>query len=101
MASLTLAQFCDDRMPLIVYRTNHQRIGSFMNEQIDKWWVVTNMMEAMTAANEIGTILKNEVLPVLSRLTSTNDYIPLWQRKEYGGITEAQRKMYLEMLNAR
>ena len=81
MASMTLALFRDDRMPLNAYRTYHKRIGDFMNEQTDKWWLIANISEAMAAADEIGTILINKVIPVIGQLTSTDDYVTMAKKR--------------------
>jgi uncharacterized protein DUF4304 len=98
MSSARLAEFRDERMPLGAHRNYHRRIGQFLNERIDKWWVICNMQEADRASDEIGLIISEKIIPYLNSIESTDELIKLWQKGECNGVTDAQRKYYLKLL---
>jgi hypothetical protein len=99
MSSSRLAAFRDDRMPLNAHRNFHERIGMYSDEKNDKWWLINNMQEAITASGQINDLLLNKVLPELESLKSTNDLIVFWKKGNCRGITDFQRKYYLQLLN--
>ena len=100
ISSARLADFRDERMPSSADRHYHQRIGQFMNERPDKWWVIGNLQEADQAAGEIALIISEKILPYLNTFKSTDDLIKLWQKGISHGVTDAQRRHYLKLLGA-
>jgi hypothetical protein len=100
MSSARLAVFRDDRLPLNAHRNYHERIGKYTDEKKDKWWLINNIQEAIITSEEINDLLLNKVLPELELFKSTDDLIAFWKKGNCRGITEFQRKHYLELLNA-
>jgi hypothetical protein len=100
MSSGRLAVFRDDRIPLSAHRIWHERIGSYTADRNDKWWIINNTQEAITASGEINDLLLNRIVPELKLFASTDDLIAFWKGGKCRGITEFQRKYYLELLKA-
>jgi len=99
MSSAKLAAFRDERMPLNAHRNYHERIGLYSDEKKDKWWQINNIQEAITASGQINDLLLNKVLPELDLFKSTDDLIAFWEKGNCRGITEFQRKYYLQLLS--
>lgn len=99
MSSARLSPFRDERMPLSAHRNYHERIGRYTDEKSDKWWVINNIQEAKTAYEQINELLLKKVLPELKLFKSTDDLIEFWKTGNCRGITEFQRKHYLQLLN--
>jgi predicted DNA binding protein len=89
----------DSSLPEKWSRHYTQRIGSLFDNTNDKWWTIVNDKEANEAANEIAEITSNKVLPTLYKLKTTNDLATLWRQNICPGLTEQQRKEYLNLLD--
>jgi predicted DNA binding protein len=89
----------DSSLPEKWSRHYTQRIGSLFDKPNDKWWTIVNDKEANEAANEIAEITSNKVLPTLYKLKTTNDLATLRRQNICPGLTEQQRKEYLNLLD--
>lgn len=98
IASALITRLDDTSLPIEHQRHYTRRIGSYLNDQQDKWWTVDSLHSADMAANEIITIVTNKVIPNFEALGTTNDLERLWKNGGYIGITEGQRKHYLSLL---
>lgn len=76
-----------------------KRIGHMLEEPQDKWWVIGNVKEANDAADEMAAIIQNSVLPMFDELKTTTDLATLWRQNKCPGLTEGQRKEYLQLLD--
>jgi Domain of unknown function (DUF4304) len=86
------------RKPNILEAHWQDRIGHFMHEGVDKWWEIHNRDEADLVGREISTILSTEVLPKMKSLASTNSLKSLWESGISPGLTDFERKQYLQAL---
>jgi len=100
MCSLQLAAFRDDRIPLSAYRNYNRRIGTFIDEKPDKWWMISNMQQADDASHEIRSIVSEQVLPYLTSIQATDDLIKIWQSGRCDGVSVQARQHYLKLLGA-
>ncbi len=75
-----------------------ERIGRFLPEPQDKWWIVRTMAEAVTAGDEIVAILQASGLPTMNSLASTQQLRELWETGHCPGLTDFQRRRYLALL---
>ncbi|MEQ9376128.1 MAG: DUF4304 domain-containing protein [Imperialibacter sp.] len=98
IASEMISKLDDSSLPLEHQRHYNRRIGSYLNNQQDKWWVVDSYDVAEEAADEIVSIIYEKVIPKFDQLKSTNDLASLWKNGGYIGITDRQRKNYLSLL---
>ncbi len=89
----------DTSLPEKWSRHYTRRIGNFLNNQSDKWWTIENDKEANDAASEIADIMVKRVLPTFDTLKTTNDLATLWKQNKCPGLTEHQRKEYLNLLD--
>ena len=96
--SIRLSQL--DRDPAIYAGEGHwrQRIGWFMAEPRDHWWLCRNDGEAWRAGEEIAAILERAALPEMKRLASVEALKALWTTGRSPGLTEHQRIDYLRRL---
>ena len=88
----------DISLPIDHQRHYSRRIGSYLDEQQDKWWTIDSRLSAEITANEIVSIINNKVIPNFEALGTTNDLVSLWKNGGYIGITEGQRRNYLSLL---
>ena len=86
------------RKPNILEAHWQVRIGHFMHEGVDKWWEIHNGGEADSVGREISTILSTEVLPKMKSLASTRSLKSLWESGISPGLTDFERKQYLQAL---
>ena len=98
IASALITKLDDTSLPIEHQRHYTRRIGSYLHDQQDKWWTVDSPRSAEIAANEIIDIVNNKVIPNFEALETTNDLARLWKDGGYIGITEGQRKHYLNLL---
>lgn len=75
-----------------------ERIGHFMPEPRDHWWVCSTDDSAMTAGREMAALLESQALPEMERLASRAAMIALWSSGRSPGLTEYQRTKYLREL---
>lgn len=96
--SIRLGQL--DRDPTIFASDGHwrQRIGRFMADPRDHWWLCRNDEEARRAGEEIAAILEEAALPEMERLASDEALKALWIAGHSPGLTEHQRLEYLRRL---
>ena len=89
------------REPNILDAHWRKRIGSFMPDGSDKWWEVQSSDEADSCGGEITRILTNKALPQMQSLASTDRLKSLWEEGKSPGLTDYQRKQYLQALELR
>jgi hypothetical protein len=75
-----------------------ERIGYFMPEPRDHWWVCSTDDTAMTAGREMAALLESQALPEMERLASRAAMIALWTSGRSPGLTEYQCSQYLQRL---
>jgi hypothetical protein len=80
------------------HRHFNKRIGFYLEQPQDKWWVINDMTSANTTAIEISEIINTMVLPELDRLQTTSDLVSLWRKEQCPGLTNWQRIEYLSLL---
>ena len=98
IASALISNLDDTSLPIKHQRHYTHRIGDYLDDRQDKWWIVSSHRSAEIAADEIVSIINNKVLPNFESLTTTKDLAGLWKKGGYIGITEGQRKHYLSLL---
>jgi hypothetical protein len=76
-----------------------RRIGSFLDNPIDKWWTIDDERAARKSADEISELILNRVLPTFDDLKSTEDLRNLWREGTCPGLTDKMRKEYLSLLD--
>ena len=98
IASALISKLDDISLPIEHQRHYNRRIGNYLDDKQDKWWIVDSKDSAEQAANEISDIIIEKVVPNFNVLKSTNDLATLWRNGGWIGITEGQRKYYLTLL---
>jgi hypothetical protein len=98
IASGLISQFDDTSLPIEHQRHYNRRIGTYLENNQDKWWTVDSQKSAEQAASDIERIIIEKVIPNFNILKSTNDLAALWRNGGWLGITEGQRKHYLSLL---
>jgi hypothetical protein len=76
-----------------------KRIGYFMPEPRDYWWVCSNDDAARAAGREMVALLKGQALSEMERLGSLAAMIALWTSGSSPGLTEYQCAQYLQTLD--
>jgi hypothetical protein len=76
------------------------RIGYFLSEPHDKWWVLDASTDTSVINSELSTLLERNVVPYLSQHVSDRDLIALWETGRSPGLTEEQRVQHLRTLTA-
>ena len=99
IASGLISKLDDISLPIERQRHYSRRIGAYSNDQQDKWWTVNSVDSAKNAADEIVEIITNKVIPNFEGLRTTEDLAKLWRNGGYIGITEVQRKNYLDLFD--
>ncbi len=97
IASSLLSKFDDGGLPEKDVRHYHLRIGFFLENPTDKWWIVNSVDSAIKSADEINEILTTNVFKIFDELKSTKDFVTLWRQGKSPGLTEGQRKMFLKL----
>ena len=75
-----------------------ERIGYFMPETRDHWWVCSTDDTARTAGREMAALLESQALPEMERLASRAAMVALWTSGRSPGLTEYQCAQYLRKL---
>jgi Domain of unknown function (DUF4304) len=78
-----------------------RRIGFFLPEPRDYWWVCSSAEQARAAGQEIAGLLEAQALPAMERLASPAALATLWSLGRSPGLTERQRVENLAALIAR
>jgi Domain of unknown function (DUF4304) len=99
IASSIISKLDDTGIPLKHQRHYFRRIGQYLPGNQDKWWVIDNTNHANKYADEITEIINNAVFPSLDSLNTTGDLANLWRHNGYIGLTDKERKRYLELLD--
>lgn len=73
------------------------RMGRLL-AQTDKWWRVSDEQTARAACEEIATGFKQDVLPKLLEIASSDALIQLWEKGLGQGLTEYERRSNLAAL---
>ena len=95
---LVAANEGNTRAPNILDAHWRERIGRFMPGGLDKWWTIHNQSEADLCGAEITSILVNRALPHMRSLASEDGLKSLWESGKSPGVTEYQRKQFLQAL---
>lgn len=98
--SSTVYKLQDTSLPEKWSRHYKERIGFLLDNPHDKWWTINNEQDANDSANEISDLIIKRVLPTFDALKTTGDLATLWNQNKCPGLTEHQRKEYLNLLNA-
>lgn len=98
LLSLVDEDMRDFTKPTIAGAHWRQRLGFLLQDKRDLWWVVSTLHQAEIAAHEISSQVTSYALPTLASLSNTQALIELWQTGQSPGLTEYQRKDYLERL---
>lgn len=77
-----------------------QRLGFFMLERQDHWWVCATDDEARRAGAEVAALVAEKALPEMERLASPHALEAVWASGECTGITDRQRLDFLDALRA-
>ena len=72
-----------------------KRIGDFMPEPRDHWWVCSTDDTAGAAGREMATLLESQALSEMERLASRAAMIALWTSGHSPGLTKYQCAQYL------
>jgi hypothetical protein len=76
-----------------------QRVGFFLPEHNDKWWVVDSTLPVPQAlVDELKSVLKEFVIPFLSRFSARDDLLNLWKTGVAPGQTDRQRLNFIDLL---
>lgn len=99
VASAAISKIDEISIPIQHQCHYTRRIGAYLSPPSDIWWTINNTESAELLASETISLLKKLVLPTFDSLKITEDIISLWLSKNgYLGITEGQRKHYLNLL---
>lgn len=98
IASALISKLDDISLPIEHQRHYNRRIGDYLDDKQDKWWMVETVDSAKKAAFDIAEIIAEKVMPNFNTLKSTSDLETLWRNGGWIGITEGQRKHYLSLL---
>ena len=99
IASSAITKVDEISTPIKDQRHYTRRIGAYFTNPVDIWWTINNIESAEVAASEIISLLEKHVLPNFYSLKTTEDLANLWlSNSGYIGITEGQRKHYLNLL---
>jgi hypothetical protein len=77
-----------------------ERIGFFLPEPRDHWWVCTSDGDAQQVGREIADLLETRALPAMEQLATPAALAALWSSGRSPGLTEHQRVEYLSRLLA-
>jgi hypothetical protein len=75
-----------------------KRIGYFMPEPRDHWWMCSTDEAAKTAGRDMAALLESQALPEMESLASRAGMIALWSSGRSPGLTDHQRAQYLREL---
>jgi uncharacterized protein DUF4304 len=75
-----------------------KRIGDFMAEPRDHWWVCLDDETATEAGREMAALLESQALSEMEQLASRTAMIALWTSGRSPGLTEYQRAQYRQEL---
>jgi hypothetical protein len=98
IASAVISKLDDTSLPINHQRHYIKRIGFYLEPPFDKWWVLDSMESTEIAINEIIEIIQKRVLTCFSSLKTTDDLVNLWQSGTCPGLTDRQRKHYLQLI---
>jgi hypothetical protein len=77
-----------------------ERLGFTMPQRRDLWWDVRSEAEAEQVAADIAASLQSYGLPRLDAVRSSEELENLWRKGLGPGLTEHQRRRFLEQLVA-
>lgn len=78
----------------------NQRLGFLMPNPEDRWWTIESSSEAGDVAEVLAEAIRVFAVPSLDKLIGRNEIVQLWRGGSSPGITDAQRKRYLEALSS-
>jgi hypothetical protein len=74
-----------------------ERIGGLTGEG-DKWWLIDSGTDTDALTHEIAASIRSNVLPFLDSHSTDADLKTLWESGRSPGLTEKQRRRYLDAL---
>jgi len=78
----------------------NERIGFFLPQKHDFWWVCSSDDDAQIAGREIAALLESRALPEMEQLATPAALASLWSSGRSPGLSERQRIAYLARLVA-
>ncbi len=99
IASALISKLDDISIPIKHQRHYTRRIGAYLDDSPDKWWIINNTDLAKKSANEISELIITKVIPTFDSLKTTDDLANLWRNGGYIGITQGERKNFLNLLD--
>jgi Domain of unknown function (DUF4304) len=75
-----------------------QRIGAFLPDHPDKWWVIDESTNVQQLTKEIADLVVEKAAPFLLRYVKFDELLTLWQSGQSPGLTEGARVRYLDEL---
>ncbi len=86
------------RQPSVIDAHWRERLGFLSPERDDIWWTVSSEEQAREAGADIACRLNCYGLPALFALSSTAKLHELWRSDGRHGLTDYERREYLELL---
>jgi hypothetical protein len=76
-----------------------KRIGDYLEQPKDKWWIIDSEDLAYNAAEEIATIISKKVVPEFDTITKTDDLINIWMNLVLKDLINIEIQQYLVLLS--
>ncbi len=76
------------------------RLGDFLSEPHDKWWIVGESTPVGLVAAEVTKLLLEAAVPFLLAHATDDSLAVLWKTRQSPGLTSRQRDRYLAQLSA-
>ena len=67
-----------------------ERLGFFCDEPYDRWWILTEGVDAGSIADEISALIDTAVIPFLDRHASDAGLLEAWQTGKAYGQTQIE-----------
>jgi Domain of unknown function (DUF4304) len=77
------------------------RIGMLLPDRPDKWWEISESTDLDSLATEVSEIIFKVAVPYIQHYMRTSVIADLWKSGQSPGLTDRQRVMLLDKLNAR
>ena len=94
----TREDIAPDVLPVIQDCHLIYRVGFFLPENKDFWWVVNSNTDTELLTNQLINITETIIIPTLRKQISDDALIDLWFGSQHSGITEFTSLIYLTIL---
>lgn len=74
-----------------------QRLGFLLYKE-DKWWTLDSTTNFRSLSKEITTAISDTAIPIILENIADESLMALWSGNQCPGLTEQQRKEYLESM---